>query len=165
MSGRYHPGSASRTLRPVDTGMKKRRGRRRGRNALVGIDPGPILEARRQETLRALRQWLQDARDERTTEVGDAVESSELGAGEDIELGLIRLKVDTLNRINEALRRVHNRTYGLCVDCQGAISLPRLRALPFASRCKTCEEERERAEHAARKIRIRVSECSSDPGF
>jgi DnaK suppressor protein len=107
-------------------------------------DPRRVLQARRQETLRDLRQRLQDARDEWTwtNQVRDTADSSELHGREDIELGLIRLKVDTLERINEALTRVDNGTYGLCVDCQSTISGPRLRALPFAARCKTCAKRR-----------------------
>ena len=124
---------------------------------ILRLDPRRVLQARRQETLRDLRQRLQDARDEWTwtNQVRDTADSSELHGREDIELGLIRLKVDTLERINEALTRVDNGTYGLCVDCQGTISGPRLRALPFAARCKTCEEARERAGPTARALRFR----------
>lgn len=124
---------------------------------ILRLDPRRVLQARRQETLRDLRQRLQDARDEWTwtNKVRDTADSSELHGREDIELGLIRLKVDTLERINEALSRALNGTYGLCVDCQHTISGPRLRALPFAARCKTCEETRERAEPTARALGFR----------
>jgi DnaK suppressor protein len=106
-----------------------------------------ILEARRQEMLRGLRQRLHDAREEWTWthEILDIADSAELDGREGIELGLIRIKVDTLQRINEALSRLHQGTYGCCVDCRRRISEPRLRALPFAILCKTCEEARERA--------------------
>ena len=121
------------------------------------LDPRRVLQARRQETLRDLRQRLQDARDEWTwtNQVRDTADSSELHGREDIELGLIRLKVDTLERINEALTRVDNGTYGLCVDCQDTITGPRLCALPFAARCKTCEEARGRAGPTERALRFR----------
>jgi DnaK suppressor protein len=124
-----------------------------------------VLEARRQETLRDLRQRFQDAREEWTwtNEVRDIADSSELDGREDIELGLIRMKIDTLQRINEALSRLHHGTYGCCVDCGSRISERRLRALPFAVRCKTCEEERERADVSDRAIaaRQRISRLSA----
>jgi DnaK suppressor protein len=106
--------------------------------------------------LRDLRQRLQDARDEWTSanQVRDTADSSELHGREDIELELLRLKVDTLERINEALSRVQSGTYGLCADCKGTIPGPRLRALPFAARCKECEETRERIEPTARPLRF-----------
>ena len=130
---------------------------------ILRLDPRRVLQTRRQETLRDLRQRLQDARDEWTwtNQVRDTADSSELHGREDIELKLIRLKVDTLKRINEALSRVHNGTYGLCVDCQGTISGPRLRALPFAARCKTCEEARERAEPTERVLGFRQRTAAS----
>lgn len=105
-----------------------------------------VLEARRQETLRDLRQRLHDARDERTwtNEARDIVDNSELDRRADIDMGLIRLKIDTLRRINDALSRLYHGTYGYCIDCRKRISELRLRALPFAVRCRTCEEERER---------------------
>jgi DnaK suppressor protein len=111
-----------------------------------------VLEARRDETLRDLKQRLQEARAEWTWshEVRDTVESSELDGREDIELGLIRLKIETLHRINEALSRLHHGTYGHCVDCRGRISESRLRALPFAVRCRECEEAREGVERSVR---------------
>jgi DnaK suppressor protein len=104
-----------------------------------------VLEARREETLRDLQQRLQDARAEWTSnEVRDTAESSELEGREDIALGLIRLKIETLQRITEALSRLRHGTYGYCVDCRRRISQSRLSALPFAVRCRECEEARER---------------------
>jgi DnaK suppressor protein len=116
-----------------------------------------ILEARREETLRDLKQRIQDAREEWTwtNEVRDTADSSELDGREDIELGLIRLKIDTLRRINEALSRLHHGTYGCCVDCRSRISELRLRALPFAVRCRECEERHERAEQSVRAVAAR----------
>ena len=64
------------------------------------------------------------------------------------------MKAETLNKINEALRRLDEGTYGNCFECGDEIAQPRLRALPFAVRCKDCEEAREVAEkrgHAALK--------------
>jgi DnaK suppressor protein len=115
---------------------------------MAPLDPRQLLEARRQETLKDLHQRFQEARDEWTwtNEVRDTADSSEFDRREHIEIALIRLKADTLQQINEALSRLDHGTYGLCVDCRTRISAVRLRALPFAVRCKTCEEARERAE-------------------
>ena len=113
-----------------------------------------ILEARRQDTLRDLRQRLRDAREEWTWtgEVRDIADSSERDGREDIELDLIRMKADTLHRIDEALVRVRHGTYGHCLDCRQRISDRRLRALPFAARCRECEEARERGARQERHV-------------
>jgi DnaK suppressor protein len=44
----------------------------------------------------------------------------------------------------EALRRLATGEYGLCADCGQHIPLARLRALPFAIRCLSCQERLER---------------------
>ena len=63
-----------------------------------------------------------------------------------VEFALIQMKSETLNRVNEALGRLEAGSYGFCYECGDEISEARLRALPFALRCKDCEEEREQAE-------------------
>ena len=73
----------------------------------------------------------------------DAAESSEADIQDDIEFALIQMKAETLTKINEALGRLEEGTYGYCSECGGEISEQRLRALPFAVRCKECEEARE----------------------
>lgn len=52
-----------------------------------------------------------------------------------------------LYHIDEALRRMHNGTYGKCMECGEEISLDRLEAVPHARlciRCKQSEEEKKR---------------------
>src|SRR5262245_36828185 len=73
----------------------------------------------------------------------------EVDIQEDVELALIQTKVETLNSIDRALRRLEEGTYGRCYECGSDIAAPRLRAIPFAVRCKDCEEEREMAKAAA----------------
>ena len=49
-------------------------------------------------------------------------------------------------RIDTALRRLDEGIYGDCFECGNEIVGARLRALPFALRCKDCEETHEVAE-------------------
>jgi len=58
--------------------------------------------------------------------------------------------VETLHRIEEALERLEEGTFGYCFECGDEIEERRLRALPFAVRCKDCEEARETAERRER---------------
>ena len=59
---------------------------------------------------------------------------------DDVEFALIQMKSETAKKINDALLRLEEGTYGLCFECGEQIAQPRLRALPFALRCKDCEE-------------------------
>jgi DnaK suppressor protein len=91
----------------------------------------------------------------KTNAVLDAVESSEADIQDEIEFALIQMKSETLNKINDALVRLEQGDYGNCFECGEEIAERRLRALPFAVRCKDCEEAREVAEQRERQLAAR----------
>ena len=107
-----------------------------------------MLDNRRRELVAEVQGRMRDVRNEGSKErdVLDQGESSEVDIQEDIELALIQMKSETLNKIHAALRRLEEGSYGDCFECGDEISEARLRALPFAVRCKECEEARETAE-------------------
>ncbi len=123
-----------------------------------------ILEDRRREILNEVQARIKDVRSEGaaglTTGVVDAVETSESDIQEDIELALIQMKAETLTRINEALDRLEAGSFGRCNECAEEISEARLRALPFAVRCKDCEEARENSSRRERLLAQRRSAVS-----
>jgi RNA polymerase-binding transcription factor len=107
----------------------------------------PFLEARRREVDESIRERLASFREERATadRVGgqDDAEVSEADGQEDIELALVQLQRETVERIDAALARLDHGLYGRCTECGDDIPIARLRALPFAVRCVDCEEARE----------------------
>ena len=109
-----------------------------------------ILEDRREELSNELRRQIHDVRAigpaDLAQGVVDAEEASVSDIQKDIEIALMQMKSETLNRVNEALGRLEAGSYGFCYECGDEIAGARLRALPFALRCKDCEEEREQAE-------------------
>lgn len=113
-----------------------------------------ILEERRREIMSEVQGRMRDVREEGAGStvqgVLDSVESSEADIQDEIEFALIQMKSETLNKIDEALRRLEEGTYGYCFECGEEISEKRLRALPFAVRCKACEEAREVAQQRER---------------
>jgi DnaK suppressor protein len=116
-----------------------------------------MLDGRRRELQAEVQGKIRGVREEGTwggklNEVLDAVESSEADIQEDIEFALIQMKSETLNKINDALVRLEQGDYGNCYDCGEEIAEKRLRALPFAVRCKDCEEARENAEQRERQL-------------
>ncbi|HTL45138.1 MAG TPA: TraR/DksA family transcriptional regulator [Vicinamibacterales bacterium] len=106
-----------------------------------------ILEDRRREIVNQVQERMRDVRAEgagaTVQGVLDAAESSEADIQDEIEFALIQMKAETLTKIDEALRRLEEGSYGYCFECGEEISERRLRALPFAVRCKDCEEARE----------------------
>ena len=111
-----------------------------------------MLEDRRRELMNEVQGRMRDVRAEghKERDVLDQGESSEVDIQDDIEFALIQMKSETLNKIDAALRRLEEGTYGDCFECGEEISGARLRALPFAVRCKDCEEARETAEQRER---------------
>jgi DnaK suppressor protein len=113
-----------------------------------------ILEERRREILSEVQEKMRDVRAVGAAGDGqgvlDAAEASEADIQDDIEFALIQMKSETLHKIEEALTRHAEGTYGYCFECGDEISERRLRALPFAVRCKDCEEAREIAEQRER---------------
>jgi DnaK suppressor protein len=112
-----------------------------------------MLEARRRELMSEVQGRIRDVRVEgadKPHDVLDQGETSEADIQEDIEFALIQMKAETLNKINEALARLEDGRYGHCFECGEEISEQRLRALPFAVRCKDCEEAREVAQQRER---------------
>jgi DnaK suppressor protein len=104
------------------------------------------------QALTARRQQIQDEvqgrlREERTNDrsdtVRDIVDISDAIFQEDINMALLQMRAETLTRIDEALGRLDAGKYGHCFECAGPIATERLRALPFAVRCRDCEERRE----------------------
>ena len=107
-----------------------------------------ILEERRREILSEVKEKIRDVRAEGASgmiHAAEAGETSEADIQDDIEFALIQMKAETLQRIEEALARLEEGSYGNCFECGEEISPQRLRALPFAVRCRDCEEARELA--------------------
>lgn len=106
-----------------------------------------MLERRRAELANDVHDRIRKVRIDGGIERNglDEAESAEVGVQDDIGFALIQLKAENLDKINNALRRMADGNYGECLNCGGDISETRLRALPFALRCKDCEEAREGA--------------------
>ena len=118
-----------------------------------------MLDGRRRELQAEVQGKMRGAREEglggKLNEVLDAVESAEADIQEELEFALVQMKSETLNKITDALVRLEQGTYGNCFECGDEIGEKRLRALPFAVRCKDCEEARETAEQRERQLASR----------
>ena len=119
-----------------------------------------MLDDRRRELQAEVQGKMRGVREEgswggKLNEVLDAVESAEADIQEDLEFALVQMKSETLNKVNDALTRLEQGSYGNCFDCGEEIAEKRLRALPFAVRCKDCEEARETAEQRERQLTAR----------
>lgn len=62
----------------------------------------------------------------------------------EFNLDLASNEQQVLNRIDEALRKIDEGTYGICEFCSKPISQKRLLAVPYAKLCIKCQEEEEK---------------------
>lgn len=122
-----------------------------------------ILESRRRKLATEVQGTIRDVRTDGDTDrdVLDSAESSEVAIQHEIGFVLMEMKAETLSQIETALRRISEGTYGHCFDCGGEIAEARLRALPFALRCRDCEDARE----AGQRERIMAQRRSSSTFF
>ena len=111
-----------------------------------------ILFDRRRELQEDVQRRMRDGRSGRPNDVRDELEHSEAGISEEVEFALLQMKAETLRRIDEALGRLDVGEYGCCFRCGVEISETRLRALPFAVRCRACEERREQGQALTRRL-------------
>lgn len=71
-------------------------------------------------------------------------------AERDLAFALEERESAELVAIDEALQRVADGSYGLCVDCGTSIATARLHANPVALRCVACQDKAEQASGATK---------------
>lgn len=73
---------------------------------------------------------------------------------EDVNLKRLSNHRETLVKIDEALRKLDDGTYGICEECGQEISEKRLKVLPFAIYCKDCQEKKEKIEEVEKQEEV-----------
>jgi DnaK suppressor protein len=117
-----------------------------------------MLEERRQEIQEKLRS-IRETRPAEADQVKDTEEQSVDDVLREVDFALMEMKSETLARIDEAVRRLEHGSYGVCADCGTEIAEARLEALPFATRCRACQERQELQTESEREVR------AFEPGF
>lgn len=52
-------------------------------------------------------------------------------------------QMESIRKIDQALKRIEEGNYGYCDECGEEISTERLKVIPFALLCRDCQETRE----------------------
>ena len=113
-----------------------------------------------------IRRALERQRADLLEEVGDALSqhktpealpdvSDQASAEEDqrFSMRIMEREQNLLKKVNEALERMKNQTYGICEQCGENIPYKRLKARPvttFCIECKTVQEQKEQARQIGR---------------
>ncbi|PZN29360.1 MAG: conjugal transfer protein TraR [Proteobacteria bacterium] len=106
------------------------------------------VEARLRDRAAELRQEIREALERSSDEshvriaeqARDREDDSFANLVVDVTYAEVERDADELRRIDGALRRIAEGTYGLCEMCGGEIAPERLEAEPTATRCIRCQE-------------------------
>lgn len=104
-----------------------------------------LLELQRSDLLangKTMRVDFNINKDELLDEVDMAVNDVEQG----MKMRLGNRESLYFRKVEEALLRIQEGSYGLCLDCGSQIGVKRLEARPTAELCIDCKENAERAE-------------------
>lgn len=105
-----------------------------------------LLEAKRLDILRRAQQTLDE---DMRLDADDLPDEMDLASSEYLQSFTFRLRGREkvfLDKIQKALDRIEEGTFGVCEDCGDPISIKRLEARPETTLCIRCKEEQERVE-------------------
>jgi len=99
-----------------------------------------ILERRAAELVQVLRK-----RDGLAIEKSaDQMDEIQYASERDLAMRNVDRESSLLRQVKAALRRIHDGSFGVCIECESAISPKRLAAVPWASRCIQCQDAADR---------------------
>jgi DnaK suppressor protein len=104
------------------------------------------LVQKRDEIVARAEQTL---RQDMTLDADDLPDEMDLASSEYLQAFTFRLRgreKNLLDKIQKALDRIDNGTFGVCEECSEPISIKRLEARPETTLCIRCKEEQERVE-------------------
>jgi DnaK suppressor protein len=92
----------------------------------------------------SLRAVVSESRTTETTSLTDMSVHAADTLHTEIQVTLMDRRTQQATQIQDALARLADGRYGFCQECDEFIGVPRLRALPFAQRCRDCQGQAER---------------------
>jgi DnaK suppressor protein len=105
-----------------------------------------ILEDKREALVKAARESLQE---DMTLDTNDLPDEMDLASSEYLQSFTFRLRGRErffLDKIDQALKRIEDGSFGICESCEEPISIKRLEARPETTLCIRCKEDQERVE-------------------
>ena len=105
-----------------------------------------LLESKRQEIIRRAQQTLDE---DMALDANDLPDEMDLASSEYLQSFTFRLRGREkvfLDKIQKALDKIEDGSFGVCDDCGEKISVKRLEARPETTLCIRCKEDQERVE-------------------
>ena len=105
-----------------------------------------LLTEKREEIIKKAKQTLEE---DMTLDTDDLPDEMDLASSEYLQSFTFRLRgreKGLLDKIEKALVKIEDGTFGVCDSCSEEIALKRLEARPETTLCIRCKEEQERME-------------------
>ncbi len=110
-----------------------------------------LLEEKRARILKDIQEQSEELLEEKD-EQGDLVDQATNLLERNISLSLTEAEKEIIADIDDALERIGNKTYGVCVDTDELIPKARLKAIPEAKRTADAQEKfQKRMQHEKRR--------------
>jgi len=103
-----------------------------------------MLLQMRKELLKEVSQSMKAESDHLKHDIGDFYDHASSDRDRELALMLADREREKLTRVDDALKRIENGTYGICESCEEEIDRDRLAAMPFTKLCLSCQEDLER---------------------
>src|SRR5215813_696478 len=107
-----------------------------------------ILQQKKAEILKNAKRTLNE---DMTLDQDDLPDEMDLASSEYLQSFTFRLRgreKTFLKKIDHALAKIEDGTFGICEECEEPISIKRLEARPETTLCIRCKEDQERMEKA-----------------
>jgi DnaK suppressor protein len=105
-----------------------------------------LLTEKRDEIVKKAKQTLEE---DMTLDANDLPDEMDLASSEYLQSFTFRLRGREkvfLDKIEKALRKIEDGSFGVCEECSEEISVKRLEARPETTLCIRCKEDQERME-------------------
>ena len=105
-----------------------------------------LLTDKREEIVKKAKQTLEE---DMTLDANDLPDEMDLASSEYLQSFTFRLRGREkvfLDKIEKALRKIEDGSFGVCEECGEEISIKRLEARPETTLCIRCKEDQERME-------------------
>ena len=105
-----------------------------------------LLSEKRDEIIKKAKQTLEE---DMALDANDLPDEMDLASSEYLQSFTFRLRgreKSFLEKINKALLKIEDGSFGVCEECSEEISVKRLEARPETTLCIRCKEDQERAE-------------------
>lgn len=105
-----------------------------------------ILESKRESIIKKASTTMAE---DMALDSNDLPDEMDLASSEGMQSFTFRLRGREkvfLEKIDKAIKKIDDETFGICEECEGKISVKRLEARPETTLCIRCKENQERLE-------------------